>query len=276
MTGLKKRILIFTDLNDTLLDRNYDFSAAAEALALLREHGIPLIINTSKSRTQTEIYRKKLNVNYPVIVENGGAVYFPEGSFPCDRIPIGCQEEESAWIWRLSREAESLLPELQRCAYSVGAKIEVIYDIPVPRIMELTGMSAEESQASMQREHTLYFLCHNKRDELFSALRETGLKPAWGSYFCHLGSINDKGTALEKVVDLYRQVGDSEVISAAFGDNHNDITMFQAADHAFLVEEPGGGYRNEVDLKWINRVRGVGPIGWNRGVLDFISIAGIE
>ena len=184
--------------------------------------------------------------------------------------------EDDVWIWRLSRVAESLLSDLKRCADSVRTKVEVIYDIPVPKIMELTGMTVEESEAAIRREHTLYFLCYSNRDELFSALSDIGLKPAWGSYFCHLGSTNDKGDALSKVVDFYRQVGNSEVVSAAFGDNHNDLTMFQAADYAYLVEKPGGGYRTEVDVEGINKVEGVGPVGWNRGVLDFLGNAGIE
>ena len=85
--GYPLKLIIYTDLNDTLLDtrHGYNFKAAEEALEKVREREIPLIICTSKSRAQTEIYRQALDINFPLIVENGSAIFFPHDSFPTGR-----------------------------------------------------------------------------------------------------------------------------------------------------------------------------------------------
>ena len=84
------KLVIFTDLDGTLLDRDtYSFSPAKPALHLIRLKNIPLILSSSKTRAEIEIYRKQLENNHPFISENGGAVFIPKGYFsfpyPYDR-----------------------------------------------------------------------------------------------------------------------------------------------------------------------------------------------
>ena len=265
------KLLIFTDLNDTLLDKQYNFSAAEEALSLIEKYQIPLIITTSKTRGQSELYRRKLKINDPLIVENGGAIHFPPGSFRPGRLPVGMEYDSGEYIWRLSKSADSLLPELSKASKTVGVKVETVFEMPVERIMEITGMTEEESRLAKERQHTIYFLCPEKRDELFKELRQLGLKPTWGSYFCHLGSTNSKGQAAHKLTALYRELGYYGLITAAFGDNMNDLTMLQTVSKPFIVERPGGGYATGVDIDGLKRVKGVGPAGWNKGVIELIE-----
>ena len=73
--------VIFTDLDGTLLDENYSFKKAKPALDLVREKKIPLVICTSKTRAEIEVYRKKLRNNHPFISENGGAIFIPKKYF---------------------------------------------------------------------------------------------------------------------------------------------------------------------------------------------------
>lgn len=49
----KQNIIIFTDLDGTLLDHNsYDFSEALEMLSYIKNHNIPLILTTSKTKIE--------------------------------------------------------------------------------------------------------------------------------------------------------------------------------------------------------------------------------
>ena len=266
LTSGELELLVFTDLNDTLLDRKYDFSPAGEALELLRERGIPLIITTSKTRGQAEIYRSRLGLQHPLIVENGAAVHFPAGSFPVGKLPSGCHFRGGEWVWELARGVEALIPELQDAARSVEAEIEMIFDMTISRIREITGMSEEESRLAKERSYIVYFLCSSGREQLIEELRRRGLKITWGSYFLHLGSTNDKGLAVQRLTSLYRNLGNHRLISAGFGDNMNDLGMFQNVSRGFLVEQPGGGYTPGIEGDNIERLEGVGPSGWNRGV----------
>src|SRR4030067_2555538 len=79
---MNDRILVFTDLDGTLLDhRTYSFEPARPALRLLRESAVPLIICTSKTRAEVEEIRASLGNPEPFVVENGGGVFVPEGYF---------------------------------------------------------------------------------------------------------------------------------------------------------------------------------------------------
>ena len=265
------KLIIFTDLNDTLLDRNYRFEPAREALESVRKYDIPLIICTSKTRRQVELYRKSLRLNYPIIAENGGGIYFPPGSFPVGRLPEGCLRDNGEFIFELSRTADKLLPELLQAAEQSAIPIKTIYDMSVDEIMELSGMSREESELSKQRRYSIYFLCKGDRGALFAELERRGLKPTWGSYFCHLGAYNDKGVAVHKMISLYRSLGFFDFTSLALGDNMNDYAMMREVERPVLVERPGGGHFAGIDLDEVDRVAGVGPIGWNRAVLKLIE-----
>ncbi len=77
-----KKLIIFTDLDGTLLDYStYSFEAAIPALQLLKEKNIPLIICSSKTGKEIEHYRKKLGNTHPFISENGGGIFIPKGYF---------------------------------------------------------------------------------------------------------------------------------------------------------------------------------------------------
>lgn len=265
------KLLIYTDLNDTLLNRNYDFSAAKEALDVIREKQIPLIITTSKTRAQVEIYRKRLNINHPIIVENGSAVYFPKGSFQSGRLPEGSLAEDGEFVFPLAGKVEAILPDLRDAAQKVSAEIELISDMTADKIHEQTGMPPEECELAKDRKYIMYFLCRNRREELIGELRNRNFKITWGSYFMHVGDAGSKGTAVHKLTALYRGLGHISVMTAGFGDNMNDKSMFENVSYPYLVERPGGGYAEGIDVEGLERLKGVGPIGWNYGVLKLVK-----
>jgi|GEM_PF-1354864 len=264
------KLIIFTDLNDTLLDAKYDFSAAGEALAMLQERGIPLIITTSKTRRQAEIYHRALEINYPLIVENGGAAHFPPGSFETGKLPKGCIFEGNEAVWELGRSVQFILPVLLIAARNTGAEVETVWDMSSERIAEITGMPLEEAEACKDRRYCVYFIIHRGKDELFEELRKRGYNPTHGSYFYHLG-FGTKGEAVKKLAELYRNVYGGEWKTAAFGDNANDVSMLQAVDYPHLVERPGGGYADGVETEGLIRLPGVGPIGWNEGAKKLVA-----
>lgn len=76
------RIIIFTDLDGTLLHPNiYSFAKARPALNLIKEEGIPLVLCSSKTRAEMEVYRERLGNNHPFVSENGGGIFIPKDCF---------------------------------------------------------------------------------------------------------------------------------------------------------------------------------------------------
>ena len=65
---------MFTDLDGTLLHpHTYSSDPARPALDTLKRLGIPVVFCTSKTRPEVELWRQRLGVTDPFIVENGGA-----------------------------------------------------------------------------------------------------------------------------------------------------------------------------------------------------------
>jgi hypothetical protein len=79
----KAHILILTDLDGTLLDATtYSYEAATGALSAIQTLGATLILVSSKTRSEMEPLRLRLDNRHPFIVENGGALFIPMGYFP--------------------------------------------------------------------------------------------------------------------------------------------------------------------------------------------------
>lgn len=74
-------IIIFTDLDGTLLDENYSYDYAIPTIRELKRMNIPIIFCSAKTRAEQEIFRARMGINDPFIVEDGSAIYIPRGYF---------------------------------------------------------------------------------------------------------------------------------------------------------------------------------------------------
>ena len=78
----KPKLLIFTDLDGTLLDHyTYLWEDAIPALEKLFLFDIPVILCTSKTKDESVYFRGQIGLDHPFIVENGAAIYSPLGYF---------------------------------------------------------------------------------------------------------------------------------------------------------------------------------------------------
>ncbi len=76
-TALSPRLIIVTDLDGTLLHpRTYSFEEARPALELIRQKQIPLVLCSSKTRAEIEVYRKRLDNAIPLFPRTAGGYIF--------------------------------------------------------------------------------------------------------------------------------------------------------------------------------------------------------
>ncbi|NOZ26177.1 MAG: HAD-IIB family hydrolase [Nitrospirae bacterium] len=263
-------IVIFTDLDGTLLRYdNYSFEEAADALEVIRRKGIPLVLCSSKTRREIELYRERLSNRDPFVSENGGGIFIPEGYF-AKSPDVGFRHDDKYRVITIGKSYSELRAGLLRLR-QMGFKVKGFGDMTVEEIVSLTGLSPEEARLSKERDFDEPFVIEDGTDEdrLRDAILSLGLNYTVGKYY-HLLGDNDKGKAVRILTELYRrEFGDIRTI--ALGDSPNDIPMLEAVDVAVIVQKPGGFHDGRINVPGVLRAKGVGPEGWNRVVKELVG-----
>ncbi|MFT4614813.1 MAG: putative mannosyl-3-phosphoglycerate phosphatase (HAD superfamily), partial [Bacteroidia bacterium] len=97
MNARRRKQLIFTDLDGSLLDHyTYSFRSALPVLRQLERRLVPVVPVSSKTRAELEPLRHELANVGPFIVENGAAIFVPEGYF--EQQPAGTTLRKGFWV----------------------------------------------------------------------------------------------------------------------------------------------------------------------------------
>ena len=271
-----KKTIVFTDLDGTLLDYStYSFNKALPALSALKQGDIPLVICSSKTKTEIEYYREKLENHHPFISENGGGIFIPKGYFNFD-IQTGAYditEEGDSCILGLGARYSALRKAVEELR-SEGFPIRGFGDMTTEEVAALAGLSIEEAAMAKERDFDEPFILKNsgrQKEDLLRAIEKKGFTFTEGRFFNLLGN-SEKGKAVSILTAFYRrQFGTLTTI--ALGDSPNDISMFREVDHPVIVQRPDGSYFGRIDIPYLVRAKGIGPAGWNRAVNELIRCA---
>ncbi len=254
--------IVVTDLDGTLLDHHsYSYAAAVPALQRLREQGIPLVLNTSKTRGELASLRRHLGISHPFVVENGSAVCLPAGYFeppPADIIRL---DDDQCRVFgvqypQLLGLLDRLRPRYRFTSFS---------QMSAEQLAGLCGLSVDRARQALDREFSEPLVWEDSEDALLSfkrELRSFGLATLRGGRFLHVLGRVDKGRAVAWLRQAYGASGGAEVRVLALGDSDNDIAMLQAADLAVVVRSPAheppqfepSGQRLVTERE--------GPLGW--------------
>ena len=272
---MPKRVIIYTDLDGTLLEHtSYSFEQSRPALRLAALQGAPIVFCSSKTRAEIEVIRQQTGVLAPFIVENGGAVYIPTGYFQFD-IPNSRKRGLYKMV-ELGTPYPKLIRALEQLKAQLGTGLRGFHQMTVEEVAADCGLSLEEARRAKLREYDEPFILEDRRREVVERLGEQialrGLSLTQGGRYFHLLGGNDKGRAVHILSELFRKA-DGAILTVALGDSPNDLPMLQAVDHPFLVRKPDGHYDDDV-LAAVPGVRladGVGPAGWNVAVTAILT-----
>src|SRR4030042_6046736 len=176
------KIVIFSDLDGTLLDReSYSFKPALPALRVTKQKGIPLVLSSSKTRAEIELYRKKMENDHPFISENGGGVFVPKGyfsfQFPYDR------ELEEYFVLELGTFYLLIIEVLNSIKKETGIPIRGFFDLTEDELISHCGLSLDEAELAKRREYDEPFLTEGGEKEIEvvkKKIEEKGLNYVWG------------------------------------------------------------------------------------------------
>lgn len=262
-----KRLVIFTDLDGTLLHpRTYSFGPAAPALAEIREKNVPLILCSSKTRSEIELYRKRLGNRDPFICENGGAVFIPEGYFPFE---VEGEKRDGYSVIVLGRPYSEIREIFTRVNRS--GLIKGFGDMTAEEVSHLTGLPPSEASLALNREFDEPFIFMDRgadKDEFLNAIEASGLRWTSGKVHHAIGD-NNKGMAVRILKTLFEKALGA-IKTAGLGDGLNDMPMLMEVDRPVLIPKEDGSYEALL-LPNLVRQTGAGPVGWNNAVKRLLT-----
>jgi mannosyl-3-phosphoglycerate phosphatase len=261
--------LVFTDLDGTLLDpATYAWEPARPALEALRAAGVPVILNSSKTRAEIEALRREMNHADPFIVENGAALFAPRASVPLD----AARRVDGYQVLEWGTAYATIVRTLEEAARQAGVHIRGFHDMGDEEVAECTGLPLDRARLARQREYDEPFVVLDPdpaaRARLAAAVEQSGLRLTRGNRFCHLLGSHDKAAAARATADAYgRHFG--AVRTIALGDAPNDIELLEWADVAIILGSPDAP---ELSTRLPSaRRRPSGPAGWNEAILELVA-----
>lgn len=258
--------IIFTDLDGTLLDHHdYSFEEALPALTKIKDLNIPLIINSSKTFAEIKDIREKMHINWAFAVENGAAIFLPEGNLSgknidMEQIILGTPHDKIVEVLNLLRKTD-------------GFSFKSFSDFSVYELMSETGLSEIGATLAKQRlasEPLLWLGTQSKLQVFQKKLASQGLQLIQGGRFLHVMGKNDKSTVMAWLLNRFTL----ESKTIALGDSHNDLKMLEQADYAAVIRKHNGDYlKINKNPKTVFYSKSLAPIGWQEVINDlFIKL----
>jgi len=263
-------LLVFTDLDGSLLDHHsYSFRGAEEALLRLHQLAIPLVLSTSKTRTEIQKLQERLDLHEAFIAENGGGIYLPPGH------PIqNLRELQQFGKYRGKQFGRP---------YSYIRKIFIKFrdrynlkgfgDMSIEEIMQATDLCREDAILARQREFSepFLFLVEPRSQELQEEVAPHGLSITRGGRFYHLMSADqNKGQAVVETTRLFQAACRDRLITLGLGDAENDFVMLKVVDIPVLIPKPDGSFAS-MDILGLRKAPYPGSRGWGAAVTEILD-----
>ena len=266
--------LVFSDLDGSLLDHHtYSYLDAQPQLHMLEHREIPVIPATSKTRVEVEFLRAQLSNTGPFIVENGAAVFIPEGYF--DRQPVDTVARDGYWVRELSASRDKWLDLLAELLEQFPLEYEYFFQAGTAGVMQMTNLPQERAMEANQREYSepvKWLGGEERKAEFMACLQSRGACVQRGGRFLAVSGDCDKGRALAWLRQIYRASKPGSLWhDLAVGDSDNDRAMLEAAETALVVRSPVHDYPRLSRSDGVIFSTDYGPAGWAEGVARWLQ-----
>lgn len=241
------KTLYISDLDGTLLQKDATLSPyARENLAAMMQQGLAFTVATARTAYSVEPILAGLPLQYPLILQNGAVLYDPITKRCCHAaiIPPASAKEmfDLLEAYHLNGFAYCLEDNEIRCCYTELSTpdMQAFYQERKDHYAKPFWQVAHLSELAVH--DVIYFSMHGKKQlicPVVEPLQKTkGIavsfyKDVYEEDCWYLELAASTATKYHGVQKLREMYGFSSV--TAFGDNHNDLPLFAAADTKIAV-----------------------------------------
>ena len=261
--------IIFTDLDASLLDEDtFSCFEILETIYSIKDSGVLLIPNTSKTEVETKKFLNSLNIEVPYIIENGAKF--------CD-------------VWRICGSIKEINVEFGISVMELDQKLSCLTDtnfyknfelldtLPLYTQIEILGLDNSSIKDAMARRYSRLFKnsgVSERIDEWCSILSRKNLSFVEGGRVCSLSGLHDKSTPMKWLLKSLRSKDKRLPIVIAIGDGKNDQAMFSVADIACVIPRKNGFLMELPDHPCVVYAEEPAPFGWQASAKKALEIAG--
>ena len=226
----QKKIIIFSDLDGTLLDKNtFKFEAVEDYFRDLIQKGITIIPNSSKTEAELLDFNKQYNLKLSFISENGSAIH------QLDLINKKLPNKIS-----LSKSIDQIYKKFnETISLNIRQKIIFISSLNIEEQSRIFGLPKDKMLLAKERKHSIPIQFKGneiEKNDFIKLINDVGLSVHSGGRIMNICDNTNKSIAMSKTIELISKETDDKIITIGVGDNENDIEMLKNCDYACLVK----------------------------------------
>jgi len=232
---LKPKVVIFADIDGTILDDQYSFTEIQPIILELLLLKTSIVLTSSKTKSEIEFYRKILGINGPFIIEDGSAIIIPKDYF---KIKYNFAKQNRLYrVIELGIDYSTIREKLALIRKKNNATIIGFGDMTIKDLAMDTGLPLNLAVLAKKREYDEPFKIINGSEENFlQDIENEGLSFTKGGRYFHLHGNTDKGKAIAALKHLYIDEF-SKVATIGIGDSQNDLPMGSIVDTLIVISK---------------------------------------
>jgi Cof subfamily protein (haloacid dehalogenase superfamily) len=245
-----EKTLFVSDLDGTLLNCNETISERSASIIMsLIEQGILFTYATARAYSSARKATEKININLPVATYNGAIIINPQNNTILDYCFI---EKETINDIKKKLFKSSIYPIVYSLDKEGKETVSLMQTQEVDNSSLWNFISSRNSEVNFQRAYSIEELLNgdifylasigNKKNAQYM---DNFFKSIDGLAFCmqedvykkdlHWFEVFSKEASKEKSIEKLRKYAKADKV-VCFGDNINDIPMFQASDYSVAME----------------------------------------
>jgi mannosyl-3-phosphoglycerate phosphatase len=231
----KNKIVIFSDLDGSLLSDKYESAEIEPILRRLLSLDVSIVLASSKTRAEIDFYRQKWPIRDPFVAENGSVIIVPKNYFTVDYEFLNHQNVD---IIELGTPYSIIREKLADVKKQTGAEIVGFGDMTVEDVAQDSSLPLYLAELAKKREYSEPFkILNGNVSQVLQAVINSGLSYVKGGRYLTAMGDCDKGKAVSILKNLYLEQFKT-VLTVGVGDSDNDLSMLATVDKPFFVRNP--------------------------------------